>query len=266
MSDPDANRIRDLLRTARADAPAPRPWTDIQQRAASCDDHPPARRTGITWVATAAAVILLVVGLVVVSGARDDRSTVPAIEPRVTLASSTTVPSVSSRQAAEVAHAYWEAIAASDLDAAVALIDPVTYANSQGSIQPPGRPDSLEVLLDWYEVVGWEWQVGDCTDVSDGVAECDVVASTAWSDAVGIAPLANEMQVRVGDDGITSLNFSVAANDCCPGFDEFNRWVIEMYPDDAELMWDQSAEPDAETLLHLFELNTTRFVDAQQNT
>ena len=81
MSDPDTNRIRDLIRTARADAPAPRPWTDIQQRATARDDHSRARHTGITWVATAPALSLLAVGLVVVSGARDDRSTVPAIPP-----------------------------------------------------------------------------------------------------------------------------------------------------------------------------------------
>lgn len=190
-----------------------------------------------------------------------DTDTSPSTEPPV--ASTTTVPAVSSRPAAEVAHAYWEAIAASDLDAAVALIDPNTYANAPRSIQPPGRPDTLAVLLDWYEAVGWEWQIGDCTDVSEGVASCDVVARTAWSDALGIEPLANTIRVRVGDDGITSLDFSSAADDCCPGFDEFNRWVTEMYPEDAEMMWDRLAEPDAETLLRLFELNTTRFVDAQ---
>ena len=63
------------------------------------------------------------------------------------------------------------------------------------------------------------------------------------------------------DEGVSRLRG--LSDDCCPGLDEFNRWVTEMYPDDAAAMWN-GPEMSPE-IMGLFEVNTARFVDAHQN-
>jgi hypothetical protein len=115
--------------------------------------------------------------------------------------------------------------------------------------------------MEWYGATGWEWEIGDCADVGDGSVDCDVVVRTAWSDAVGIAPLAITVGAAVSDAGVTRL--ISRSDECCPGSTEFNRWVTEMYPDDAAVMWN-GPEMNPE-IMRLFEVNTARFVDAHQN-
>lgn len=213
------------------------------------------RSTTRNPVAGAAATILAVLMGAGLAACDDDADTAaPSTDPP---AASATEPSLPSRSAAEVAHAYWEAIAASDADAAVALIDPAVP--NKDAVKPFGRGRTLAELLDWYDVNGWEWEVGDCADAGDGSIDCDVVTRTAWSEAVGIAPLAITVGAAVSDEGVTRL--IARTDECCPGNEEFHRWVAEMYPDDAAVMWG-GAEMDPE-ILRLFETNTARFVDAQ---
>ena len=206
--------------------------------------------------AGAAATIVAVLIGAGLAACDDDAGTAASssTEPPVATA---TEPSLLSPSAAQVAHAYWEAIAASDADAAVGLIDP--SVSKKDSVKPFGRGRTLAELLEWYDVNGWEWEVGDCADVGDGSVDCDVVLRTAWSEAVGIAPLAITVGAAVNDQGITRL--IDRTDECCPGNDEFSDWVTEMYPDDAAVMWG-GAEMDRE-ILRLFETNTARFVDAQ---
>lgn len=214
----------------------------------------PTRRTPAAGAATIVAV-LIGAGLAACGDAADT-ATSPSTDPP---AATTTEPSVPSPSAAQVAHAYWEAIAGSDLDAAVALIDPAI--SNDASVKPAGRGRTLAELMDWYDANGWEWEVGDCTDRDDGDVDCDVVVRTAWSDALGMTPSATQYRVSVSDEGVIRLRG--LGEDCCPGIDEFTRWVTEMYPDDAVAMWN-GPEMNPE-IMRLFEVNTARFVDAHQN-
>lgn len=215
----------------------------------------PTRRTPRAGAASTIVAVLLGAGLAA-CGDSADTTTSPATDPPVSTAAG---PSVPSRTAAQVAHAYWEAIAVSDPDAALALIDP--GIPDEDSVKPAGRGRTLAELLDWYDVSGWEWEIGDCTDQGDGDVDCDVVVRTAWSDALGVAPTMTRYRVIVTDEGVSRVRG--LGDDCCPGIDEFTGWVTEMYPDDAAVMWN-GPEMDSE-IMGLFEVNTARFVDAHQN-
>ena len=218
------------------------------------------RRTTKTPAARAAAMIVAVLigaGLTACDDSADDASS-SSTDPPVSAAAE---PSAPSRSPVQLAHAYWEAIAASDPDAADALIDPAI--TNEDLVKPAGRGRTLAELMDWYDVNGWEFEVGDCTVVGDGGGDvdCDVVVRTSWSDAVGAAPSAISYRVVVSDVGI--IRVRGLSDDCCPGIDEFTSWVTEMYPDDAAAMWN---EPEmSPEIMRLFEVNTARFVDARQN-
>jgi len=216
----------------------------------------PTTRTPAAGAAATMFAMLIGAGLAACGDGVDTATSPSTVSP----ASTTTEPSVPSRSAAQVAHAYWEAIAASDPDAALELIHPAVA--NEGTVGPAGRGSTLAELFDWYDAVGWRWEVGDCTDLGDGAVDCDVIAATAWSDAIGIAPLATPYRVEVSDEGVTRLRG--LSDDCCPGNTAFNRWVTEMYPDDAAVMWNESGPDLDPEILRLFEVNTARFADAHQ--
>jgi hypothetical protein len=174
----------------------------------------PTTRSPAAAAAATIAAALIGAGLTA-CGDTADTATSPSTDPPVSTAAE---PSVPSRSAVQVARAYWEAIAAPDPDAAVALIDP--GIPSEVWVQPAGRGRTLAELMEWYDANGWEWEVGDCTDQGDGAVDCDVVVRTAWSDALGIAPLATPYRVGVSDEGASRLRG--LGDDCCPGFDEFH--------------------------------------------
>lgn len=215
----------------------------------------PTTRTPAAGAAATIVAVLIGAGLAA-CGVTADTASSPSTDPPVSTASESSVPS---RSAVQVARAYWEAIAASDPEAAVALIDP--GIPNESSVKPAGRGRTLAELMEWYDANGWEFEVGDCTDQGDGAVDCDVDVRSAWSDALGIAPLVTPYRMTVSDEGVTRLRG--LGDDCCPGFDEFNRWVTEMYPDDAAAMW-SGPEMNPE-IMRLFEVNTARFVDAHQN-
>ena len=95
MSDHDTDEIRELLARAMTGAPEPRPWRDVEDRAARPFDAPtPARRRTGVLLAAAACVAALVGGLVAVVVSDDD----PAVrtdDPTGTTTTSSTGPSTS---------------------------------------------------------------------------------------------------------------------------------------------------------------------------
>jgi hypothetical protein len=221
------------------------------------------KRPNSKILAAAAAVVIAVVIVGVVWAALDDSADPVATSPSIDDAASTTTEPPSARQ---VARAYWEAIAASDLDAAVALLDPSVVSHLH--VKPAGSASTLAELFDFYDAVGWEWEVEGCrrTETQRNVVECGVVERNAWSEVLGIAPMTTSYRVAVRDGGVNRL--SNREERCCPGLPEFYLWVHEMYPDDAAVMWESDpaavmweSYPDGERVA-LFELNTARFVDA----
>ena len=166
-----------------------------------------------------------------------------------------------SRQA-EDATAYWEAVEAGDLDAALAHVDPT--ADSE-AVTPFGRAGTLEGQFDWYEAVGWRWTLEKCVEGDTGTVECTATARNAWSDALEVEPVPGTFVVRFGEGGITEVvdQANSFLNQWSPlVFEVFASWVDTNHPEDAEIMFDFSVELNPE-ILDLYETNTNRFVEAQ---
>lgn len=165
--------------------------------------------------------------------------------------------------ASEVATAFWEALATSDWETALGLVDP---AKSESRTRTFGRAQTLIGQLDWYEAVGFEWQLIECVDTVKSTSACTVTARNSWSEALDVDPIRSVFVVRVGEDGITDVTdqFQEFASQWTPlVFQDFVQWVNENQPDDGAIMFDFDMDVNPE-ILNLYEVNTIRFVEAQQ--
>lgn len=165
---------------------------------------------------------------------------------------------------ADLATEYWQALAAGDRQAALALVDPAEL-DSQ-TLSPFGRAHTLEGQFDWYASVGWMWQLDECVNSGEGEADCTVFASNPWSEALGVDPVPGNFTVRASENGVVltrdkANRFSAlwARN----VFEVFAEWVDENQPDDARIMFDFGTDVNPE-ILELYEVNTARFVEAHQ--
>jgi hypothetical protein len=165
----------------------------------------------------------------------------------------------------ETATAFWEALAADDREVALSLVDPALLESGAGD--PFGRAQMLEQQFDWYDAVGWQWALQNCVMSDAGVVECTASASNAWSEALGLEPVPGTFVVRYGDGGITTVkdqSASISSQWLPNVYRVFERWVQEHYPEDAQSMFNLSVGVDPE-ILAMYELNTERFVEAQQS-
>ncbi|WP_040494946.1 hypothetical protein [Ilumatobacter nonamiensis] len=241
-------------------------------------DEPRAPWALVTGVAAAVA---LVVSLVVTT-IRDVDQPAPADQP----ASSTTprTPDSAARSSAEtdaaeaggsssndttavqlaIATAYWEALEAGD-ETGVSSLTNSALPDPDAAL-PDSRAQTLEGRFDWYETVGWHWNLTECEIGDSEKIECSATARNAWSEAMGVEPIAGTFIVRFGDDGITALHdeygkwqsqWSQAV------YRPFRAWVSEHHPADARVMFDFTVDVNPE-ILSLYAINTERFVDAQQ--
>lgn len=241
-------------------------------------------RPGRSWYligAAAALVAVVVVGVALV--ASDDDPAPPTATPTSLDADETTVdetggagapaqaeqPGSTTTTAApvdevELATAFWEALAAGDRDTALGLVS--TDLLDPGAVSQFGRAQTLEGQFDWYESVGWVWTFEGCVMGDTGFVECTANGSNAWSDALGIEPVPGTFRVRFDDEGI------VLVDDVFPSFEsewvrtvfsEFAEWVQANHPEDADVMFNLNDDVNPE-ILGLYEVNTERFVDAQQ--
>lgn len=161
-----------------------------------------------------------------------------------------------------VASAYWEALEAGDVDAALATVHP--NLRDGDFVSPPGRGDSIVSSLAWYEVVGWEWTFGSCRADTDVVAICFATARNAWSDALGVEPVTGEFRLRLIDGVIISVELwtdSFVSQWGPQVFEVFVRWVEANHPEEAAIMF--SENPIDDEILELYRVNTERFVAAQ---
>jgi hypothetical protein len=179
------------------------------------------------------------------------------------LADSTTTTSKPSSPV-EVATQFWEALADGDRDATMALVDP--DAIDSPGLSPSGRAMTLEGQFDWYDSVGWEWQLESCSEVDDGAIECTASARNSWSDSLGVVPVTGTFHVDVGDGGVTGLaDRSGFGSLWAPSvFRVFAAWVDTNHPADAATMFDFDVDVNEE-ILGLYEVNTSRFVEAQSD-
>ena len=165
----------------------------------------------------------------------------------------------------ETATAFWEALADGDRQAALDLVDPNPADPSV--VVPFGRAGTLAGAFDWYESVGWEWELEGCSEGADGIVECTASARNDWSDAIGVEPISGAFLVRVEETGIiyvTSAGLPSFREQWVPQvFNVFAGWVGRNHPDDANIMWNSSEDVTPE-ILDLFRVNTDRFVEAQR--
>lgn len=165
-----------------------------------------------------------------------------------------------------VAEAFWEAVAAGERETALGYVDPAEV--DSGFLALHGRAFTLDDQFDWYEVVGWRWRLGECTTSNAGpdTVECTISARNAWSDSLGLEPITGSYSLRFSEAGIVELRNPLgefAGQWNADVFGVFEDWVRENHPADADIMFNFSVDVNDE-ILRLYELNTARFVDAQQ--
>ncbi|MEX2251597.1 MAG: hypothetical protein WD895_05945 [Acidimicrobiia bacterium] len=161
----------------------------------------------------------------------------------------------------EDATAFWEAVEAGDLDAALAHVDPTA------ELATFGWAGALEATFDWYEAVGWKWTLEECVEGDAETVECTATARNAWSDALEVEPVRGIFVLRFGENGITEIvdKADMFLNKwSAQVFEVFAGWVETNHPEDFAIMFDYSGDASAE-ILDLYETNTNRFVQAQQD-
>jgi hypothetical protein len=223
------------------------------------------KRAGI--ILAVAAAVIAVVAFAVTSGDGSNGNDVAAErdEPTATApADEETTVTAPAPTPAQLATEFWEALEANDRQAALGLVDP-TALDSRGPV-PFGRSYTLEGAFDWYEAVDWQWQLNECIERRDGAPRCSASANNPWSEALGVEPVTATFIVRFGENGIIEVEdqFDNFLNEWgSQVFGVFAEWVTENHPDDAAVMFDFSVDVNPE-ILSLYEVNTARFVEAQQ--
>jgi hypothetical protein len=162
------------------------------------------------------------------------------------------------------AEGFWEAVEANDRDAALGYVDPAAIESE--AVAPFGRASTLAGQFDWYEAVGWEWTLEGCVEGDAGSVECTATASNAWSEALDVDPVTGTFVVQFSEDGITGVvdEGESFLNQWSPMvFEVFAGWVERNHPEDAEVMFNFEVDVNPE-ILKLYEVNTDRFVKAQQ--
>lgn len=225
-------------------------------------ERPMSSKRAAIILAVAAAVIA-VVAFAVTSrdGSNGDDVAAEGDEPTATVpADEQTTVIAPAPSPAQMATEFWQALEAGDREAALGLVDPTVDS------LPHGRGDTLDGQFDWYEAVDWQWQLNECSDRDDGTARCSATASNAWSEALGVEPVTGIFIVRFGENGIIEVEDQVrnfGAQWSPQVFEVFVRWVSDNHPDDAAIMFDFTVDVNPE-ILSLYEVNTVRFVEAQQ--
>jgi hypothetical protein len=158
VTEPTSEQIRTALEDATVDAPAPHPWAEIERRAGSAGDPASSTLRPRIWLAAAACVVALIVGLVILPGSGDDeirQDDSPSIVPGTTTPS-TTPPTTT-------------------VDASTTVAPETTTAPSEtpvpsGSEQPPAlsRPVSGQTQQSVVGDITWTLIDGDASNVPQG--------------------------------------------------------------------------------------------------
>lgn len=189
----------------------------------------------------------------------DDPSTESEPEEAAETATSSTTVGTTEQSQVEVAIAFWEAVAAGERETAHSLTDPT----ADPSANLFGRAETLEGQFDWYEAVGLTWTLEGCSEGGTQTVECSANARNRWSEALGVEPVTGTFTVWFGTDGILDIADKLDSFVSQWGpmvFGVFAQWVDENHPEDASIMF-ADVDVNAE-ILGLYELNTTRFVEA----
>jgi hypothetical protein len=159
------------------------------------------------------------------------------------------------------ATAFWEAVSVDDREGAISYLDPEQVES--GVVNLFGRAHTIEGQFEWYEAVGFRWDLEKCIETAQESIECTVTGRNDWSDAIGIDPVRGTYFMEFGENGITNIieqRESFVRQWLPDVFDTFSRWVSTYHPEDAPIMWNDSEL--TQEGLELFRINTARFVEA----
>ncbi|NNF55150.1 MAG: hypothetical protein HKN03_12000 [Acidimicrobiales bacterium] len=219
------------------------------------------RNLYLALAATAAAVVLIAFALT--DGSPEDAGVASQVE-----TTTSTTPTITSTTIepthTDLATEFWQALEAGDLEQALALVDPA--AIDSPDLPPFGRGHTLSGVFDWYETVGWKWQLTGCVEIDDQYVSCLTSGSNAWSDALGVEPIMSRFRVRFSEDKIIAVEDegqSFLSNWSPRVFEKFATWVSENHPDEAAIMFDFEVDLNQE-ILDLYAINTVRFVESLQ--
>lgn len=134
----------------------------------------------------------------------------------------------------DVANAYIDARNAYDSDAVLALL-----ADEPGQIVETvfggfTGPSDYPSMMEWQEIIGWQFDVQGCREPQPGVIVCDYLVDLDLSRAIDAAPEEGVLRITVEDGEIQSI-----ANNYVPDaaldnwYYSFLDWVEETHPQDA---------------------------------
>ena len=247
----DAAGYLDTLRTRSTD------MTIIET--APTPTEQPGRRRWIVTAAVAAAVALLVVAALVVAS-REDAPEVPAAPTTTTVA-----PEAAADPTPEsVAQAFVEAIAASDVAAATALLAPEADISNLAN----GTDDWQRVFL-LREAQGHRLLVRSCESIGANGATTTVSCAFDFhdlrSDELGRAPFTGNTFEVVVEDGMVlsaqdSVDITVYSEQM---WEPFNAWIESTHPDDVDIMYSEDAVVQySDESIQLWDQRTREYVAA----
>ncbi len=194
------------------------------------------------WIAglAAAAAVLVVLGIVVTSDDDSpvetaDDSTAQTVEEPPTSADEPVQGSSDEALAVAVAESYFDAFAAGDVEAIMALLDAdVVFTNKFGS----QTRDEFEVFTTWQiaseaEFVGQACSANEAADSIEVV--CTYAEDSAPGRAVGAPPVENTTIMVVVAGAITSFANDFGPPDYLSVNIPFKEWVAVNHPGDEEL-------------------------------
>jgi hypothetical protein len=260
-----ANPVPDVSMLERVDSSALLEQdrrTDVEtlERAKQPDQRGKPRRR--PWLAIAAAIVLVAVGVIVVMQ-RDDDSEGPVVP-------AATTPAPSTDAAVTTAAAFFDALVASAPDVAASFVSPQALTDTYGGA------DGLRAQLAWADATGLKRTRSDCTVSQASAAgtrvRCPYTFTALRSDDYGLGPF-GDSYFDITVDGGTIVGVTDHVDTVTNDFgrlvwEPFAQWLLQEHPEDGPRMYaewpDTSTQRFDEQSTQLWQRHTRQYVDANR--
>jgi hypothetical protein len=175
----------------------------IARRRKSAETKTPGPGRGLGW-ALAAFAVVLAIGVMYFAFSGDDGQVVDQTTVPTPTTVQTTAPEVEATSPEiSIAHAFFDARNAYDVEAATALFAPDAHVHEGDFIT---GVDMYPALFEWLRATGWQWMVDWCFMKSgDANTKCTYNVENAWSRAMGLAPLQGTTAFEIGEEGMRAV-------------------------------------------------------------
>jgi hypothetical protein len=173
-----------------------------------------------------------------------------------------------------IAHAFFDARNAYDVEAATALFGPEVHVHDERDFIT--GVDTYPALFEWLQATGWKWTDAECdaNSVSQYNVACSFHVENAWSRAMGLAPVADRVNFEIWGPMDWVPDFKVDQDDSASGgggpnlqmvevWETVTDWIRANYPSDAGAMISEDGSGpvlDARSI-DLWRLYTQEFVE-----